>query len=278
MLLGTNGCPLALLLLAVALTVAGCQRGSRLTIKCRDELDQPVSGVQIKIDGVERGFTGKDGAIIAPWSDESGRHIEVSGHHPSFYSFNKSLPAPRGAVGYTFVMDYRRWLNILTTVEATDGSLEPPLAGATIVVNGQDTGQTDEQGLFRYPFHARGGEVLMLTAYRPGYSLVEAPPVLIDIVANKTVYIQSLRFQNTPVDLQNNGLPSGFALPGAAGGATRRPDHSSSAGQQDPATALTVNPSPAAGRSVSGFQLPGSDSGATPFPTALIGAPVPTHN
>ncbi len=184
----------------IVVILSGCESVHELSILCKNETGRVIPDVQISIDGVTQGETDIEGSIALTITPPENRTVNIKVEHNEFFPATKEVKLSEGKKSeFTIVMLPRRNIEIKCMGFEEDAPEEnKPLEGATIIINGEEAGKTNDQGLYRKEIKAKLNEQFFVSAYKEGYVLETPAPVRMTVVSGKRDLEKTLLFRLIP--------------------------------------------------------------------------------
>ncbi|HUX91416.1 MAG TPA: PEGA domain-containing protein [Gallionellaceae bacterium] len=163
-----------------------------------------VPHAKIMMDGKLLGETGEDGQFNASMNQQPGKQVKIEAAadragfevQPWNSEFTVKLPNEGEILKYVFDVE----LKALPFVALTVQEKGVPIAGATVKLNNQEVGKTDESGGFVYKYQPQNKNAAIFEVSKNGYSTWKKPAklepgnkLLVDIYRQVAVTFEALK-------------------------------------------------------------------------------------
>ncbi|MBN2055816.1 PEGA domain-containing protein [bacterium] len=146
------------------------------------------------IDDLAVGTTGADGRLQSTFPAPDSGLVTIHVDHPEYYPYHREIQLPAlNTSGISLILEPIRQLHI-SCVERTSQGGFSLLPGVTIMIDGREAGVTGDDGVLLHMFKGETGDRLVVIAYKTGYGILTATPVIVDVPVGKRRIDRRLEF------------------------------------------------------------------------------------
>jgi tetratricopeptide (TPR) repeat protein len=195
-----------LVTLFLSLTLFACgDKAPRMDLEVNVTMDGKfIPHARIMMDGKLLGETGEDGQFNASTKQQPGKQVKIEATadragfevQPWNSEFTVKLPNDGEILKYVFDVELKALPFVVLAVQENG----VPIAGATVKINNQEVGKTDESGGFVYKYQNSGKNTAIFEVSKNGYSTWKKPAKLepgnklvIDIFRQVAVTFEALK-------------------------------------------------------------------------------------
>ena len=173
-----------LVTLFLSLTLFACgDKAPRMDLEVNVTMDGKfIPHARIMMDGKLLGETGEDGQFNVSMKQQPGKQVKIEATadragfevQPWNSEFTVKLPNDGEILKYVFDVELKALPFVVLAVQEKG----IPIAGATVKVNNQEVGKTDESGGFVYKYQNSGKNTAIFEVSKNGYSTWKKPAKL----------------------------------------------------------------------------------------------------